>query len=82
MGNNSLLNRITINPEILTGKPVINGTRLSVQFILGLMASGAGTDEILAEYPNLVYDDILACLHFASVTLDDNTFLPLNKQSA
>jgi len=41
MGNNLLLNRITINPEILTGKPVINGTRLSVQFILGLMASGA-----------------------------------------
>ncbi|MCF8365677.1 MAG: DUF433 domain-containing protein [Bacteroidales bacterium] len=82
MENNLLLNRITINPEILTGKPVIDGTRLSVQFILGLMASGAGINEILAEYPNLVYDDILACLLFASVALDDNTFIPLNKQSA
>ena len=82
MQTNQLLNRITVDQGVLSGKPVIKGTRLSVQYILGLMASGADTNEILTEYTHITHDDILACLLFASKTLDDFTYVPLNKQSA
>ena len=72
-----LINRIEINPEVLAGKPVIKGTRLSVQYILGLLASGADIREVLTEYSTLSPEDIKACLLFASNTLDDSTFMPL-----
>jgi len=65
-----LLERIEINQAVLLGKPVIKGTRLSVQFIIGLMASGADFDEILDEYKGIEKEDILACLKFASESLD------------
>ncbi|OQX73686.1 MAG: hypothetical protein B6D64_13615 [Bacteroidetes bacterium 4484_276] len=61
-----LINRIEINPGVLAGKPVIKGTRLSVQYILGLLASGADIDEVLTEYSTLGPEDIQACLLFAS----------------
>jgi len=77
-----LLNRIEINPEVLKGKAVIKGTRLSVQFILGLLGSGAGFDEILDEYSTLKKEDILACLVFASKTLEDQLFFPFSKDVA
>ncbi|HEX7628456.1 MAG TPA: DUF433 domain-containing protein [Candidatus Methanoperedens sp.] len=48
-----LLERITLNPNVMTGKPVIKGTRLTVQFILGLLAHGASVEEILAEYKGI-----------------------------
>jgi len=60
------LERITVDAKILVGKPVIKGTRLSVEFILGLLAHGMTAEEILAEYQGLVRDDILACLSFAA----------------
>lgn len=66
MENEKLLNRITMDAGVLSGKPVIKGTRLSVQYILGLMAAGADTNEILSEYKLLSYEDILACLMFDS----------------
>jgi uncharacterized protein (DUF433 family) len=75
MQNEQLLKRIIIDPEILTGKPVIKGTRLSVQYIIGLMAAGADCGEIISEYPKLTEDDILACLLFASKALDSNKML-------
>jgi len=77
----NLLDRIEINPEVLAGKPVIKGTRLSVQYILGLLASGAGFDEILSEYQNVTKEDILACILFASVALDNSMFAPLPQYS-
>ncbi|MDX2245130.1 MAG: DUF433 domain-containing protein [Bacteroidia bacterium] len=61
-----LLERIDINPQILKGKAVIKGTRLSVQYILGLLAGGASFEEILNEYKTLKKDDIYACLLFAA----------------
>jgi uncharacterized protein (DUF433 family) len=79
MEQEQLLNRIEINPGVLAGKPVIKGTRLSVQYILGLLASGAGFEEILSEYPTINHQDIQACLSFASTTLDSSTFIPLTK---
>jgi uncharacterized protein (DUF433 family) len=74
---NKLLNRIVINPKVMVGKPVIRGTRLTVQFILGLLAHGATIDEILEEYEGLTREDILACLQFAKETLENTDFVPL-----
>jgi uncharacterized protein (DUF433 family) len=57
--------RIVIDPEILVGKPVIRGTRLSVDFIIGLMADGWSEADILRNYPGLSQKDITACLAYA-----------------
>ena len=62
MNDKNLLNHIVIDPEVMVGKPVIKGTRLTVQFILGLLAQGMTMDEILKEYNKLTREDILACL--------------------
>ncbi len=77
MNDQALLERITVNPKILTGKPVIKGTRLSVEFILNLMAHGATPAEILDEYEGLVLEDIQACLLFAGESLSRTAFMPL-----
>ena len=61
--------RITYNPEILGGKPIIKGTRISVEFVLELLASGMTVDEILEEYPKLTRKDILAVLDYAAKTV-------------
>lgn len=77
MEQKKLLRYITLNPKIMAGKPVIKGTRLTVQYILNLLANGATTDEILHEYKDLTKNHILACLLYASETLEDTTFMPL-----
>jgi uncharacterized protein (DUF433 family) len=69
--------RIVSNPDVLTGKPVIAGTRLSVPFIVGLLAKGVTHQEILAEYPYIMEEDILACLAYASQMLKSSTLVPL-----
>jgi len=56
----------------MVGKPVINGTRLTGEYILGLLAHGATTIEIPGEYEGLVPDDIQACILFAAKTLDEH----------
>jgi uncharacterized protein (DUF433 family) len=60
---------ITIDSNILTGKPTIVGTRLAVEFIIDLLAQGWSSDEILRNYPGITIDDIRACLSYASATL-------------
>ena len=77
MERDQLFERIVLNPKIMVGKPVIRGTRLTVQYILNLLAHGATVDEILQEYKGLTKEDILACLFYASETLDNTTFMPL-----
>lgn len=62
----------------MVGKPVIQGTRLTVEYILGLLAHGTTMEEILEEYPDLEKNDIYACLLFASKTLQDAPFVPIN----
>jgi uncharacterized protein (DUF433 family) len=62
MVRNQLLERIALNPKIMAGKPVIRGTRLTVQYILNLLAHGMTVEEILQEYKGLTKEDILACL--------------------
>ncbi len=63
--------RIIVDPDILCGKPVIKGTRLAVAFILDLLAAGWREAEILHNYPGLTHADILACLQYARVSLED-----------
>jgi len=63
---NSLLSRITIHPEICHGKPTIRGLRYPVENMLELLASGMSIDEVLADYPDLVKEDLLACIGYAS----------------
>ena len=77
-----LLERITLNPQVMVGKPVIKGTRLTVEYILNLLAHGATVAEILEEYDGLVQEDIRACLLFAARSLNDTTFLPLLAEAA
>jgi len=81
MKSDKLLERITLNPSIMTGKPVIRGTKLTVQFILGLLAHGASMEEILDEYKGLTREDIKACLLFATESLEDTTFMPLTAEA-
>jgi len=59
-------NRISIDPKVLCGKPVIKGTRISVSLILELLGSGYTVEKILAEYPSLTKKDVLAAAKFAS----------------
>jgi uncharacterized protein (DUF433 family) len=77
MKQNQLHERIVLNPKIMTGKSVIRGTRLTVQYILNLLAHGETIDEILSEHKGLKREDILACLSYASETLGNTTFMPL-----
>lgn len=82
MQDNHLLQRITLNPQILTGKPVIRGTRLSVEYILNLFAHGATPEEILEEYEGLTAEDLQACFLFATKSLQETEFMPLLKEAA
>lgn len=77
MTDQELLNRIVTNPKLMVGKPVIKGTRLSVEHILNLLAHGTTVTEILEEYEGLVEADIQACLLFASRALENTSFMPL-----
>lgn len=62
----NLLDRITFDPLVMGGKPCIRGTRVTVGTIVGLMASGSSTEEILRDYPYLEADDIQASLSYAA----------------
>lgn len=72
-----LLERITINAKVMVGKPVIKGTRLTVEYILNLLAHGETIREILEEYRGLTTEDIQACLLFATKSLENTSFMPL-----
>jgi uncharacterized protein (DUF433 family) len=82
MSDHELLERISTNPKVMAGKPVINGTRLTVEYILNLLAHGATITEILDEYQGLVEEDIQACLLFATKALQDTSFMPLAAEAA
>ncbi len=61
--------RITVDPKVLVGKPVIKGTRIAVEFLMELLAEGWTHEQILGNYPHLTSDDIQAALHYAAETL-------------
>jgi uncharacterized protein (DUF433 family) len=61
--------RITVDPNVLVGKPIVKGTRISVEFVIDLLARGWTTGQILKEYDHLMPEDIQACLAYASEVL-------------
>ena len=70
-------NRITVNPKILLGKPIVQGTRIAVEFVIDLLGKGWSVEQILEEYDHLTAEDIQACLLFASQSLGNTAFMPL-----
>jgi uncharacterized protein (DUF433 family) len=78
MNERQLLERISINPKVMVGKAVIKGTRLTVEYILNLLAHGGTSEEILHEYEGLTQEDIQACLLFATRSLQNTDFMPLS----
>lgn len=68
-----LLKRITVNQDIFGGKPIIRGMRISVELILSLLAQGETAETILYDYPNLVPEDIRACLAYAHAVIAHDT---------
>jgi len=69
--------RIVSDPNILVGKPVIKGTRISVELILGWLANGWTYEQLLEAYPHITREDILAVLAFAAERLREEEYLPL-----
>lgn len=72
MNDQQLLERIACDPKVMVGKPLIKGTRLTVEYILNLLAHGSSATDILDEYEGLTLEDIHACLFFASQSLGCN----------
>lgn len=73
---------ITINPEILKGKPIIEGTRISVEFVLELLSSGMNIEEIVKEYPHLTKENILEAISYANKTLKHEEVIHLTSKAA
>ena len=69
--------RITLDPAVLVGKPVIKGTRLAVEFVVGLLADGWTEAEVLRNYPGITRDDLLACLAYARQLLEAERVFPI-----
>ncbi|MEK6408834.1 MAG: DUF433 domain-containing protein [Acidobacteriota bacterium] len=81
MTDDQLLERISFDPEVMIGKPVIRGTRLTVEYVVNLLAHGATVEEILDEYQGLTREDIQACLLFAAKSLQGSAFMPLTLET-
>jgi uncharacterized protein (DUF433 family) len=73
---NSNISSIVLDPEILVGKPVVKGTRISVEFVIGLMADGWSEADILSNYPHLTHEDVIACLGYARDVLNAEKVFP------
>ena len=69
MSDKHILMRITTNPEIFSGKPIVRGMRISVEMIISLLVQGATVSELLDDYPDLKADDIRACLAYAHAVI-------------
>jgi uncharacterized protein (DUF433 family) len=72
------LNRITINPDICHGKPVVRSMRWPVEVILDLLSSGMTNDEITTDHPELEIEDIQACLKYAKLSVSGKSILETN----
>ena len=75
-------NLIESNPKIMSGKPVIKGTRIKVEMILQKFAAGESIEEILSQHPRLTREQILACFDFAAKSLQADFVYPLVKEAA
>jgi uncharacterized protein (DUF433 family) len=72
----NLLERIDINPQVMLGKPVIRGTRITVEILLEKLAAGNSIEEILDDYPRLTREDVLAAVAYAREALSTDEVIP------
>lgn len=77
-----MIERITANPNILGGKPIIRGTRISVEFVLDMLASDVPEEEILEDYQHLTKEDIQACLRYAARSCKNEIYVDLEAVAA
>jgi uncharacterized protein (DUF433 family) len=82
MNEDNLLERITVNPAIFGGKPIVRGRRLAVEHVLGMLAAGDDFATLLEGYPWLEHEDILACLAYAHRLVEHERVEPLIVDSA
>jgi len=82
MGSPDLLSRITVDPRIFGGKPIVRGRRLAVEHVLGMLAAGDSIDTLLEGYPWLEKEDVLACIEFARRVLSNERIEPLPTSSS
>jgi uncharacterized protein (DUF433 family) len=82
MGKDNWEDRISNDREILGGRPAIKGTRIGVEFVLGVLGDGWTEAEVLENYPHLKREDILACLKYAQALLEEMEFYPLQEMRA
>lgn len=73
MNTKPLLQRITSNPQIFGGKPIVRGLRISVESILGLLVQGVSIEDLLADYPALQREDVQACLAYAHAVIANDS---------
>ncbi len=76
MDEQKLLERITVNPQIFGGKPIVRGRRLAVEHVLGMLAAGETADGLLSCYPWLEREDVQACLLFARRLVGQERYEP------
>jgi uncharacterized protein (DUF433 family) len=74
--------RITSDPSVLVGKPIVKGTRISVDLILGWMANGWSVEDILESYPHITREDVQAALAFAAEMLREEEYIAVHKATA
>jgi uncharacterized protein (DUF433 family) len=74
--------RITVDPEILVGKPIIKGTRISVELILDRLADGWSPEQIVKAYPRVSREDVLAAIAFATEVFREEEYIAIRKASA
>jgi uncharacterized protein (DUF433 family) len=71
-----MLRRIAIDPRVMLGKPVVRGTRITVEILLEKIAAGCSVDEVLADYPTLSREDVLAAVAYAREALGTDEIIP------
>jgi uncharacterized protein (DUF433 family) len=72
------MKKITVNPQILSGKPIFEGTRIPVDLILEFLSQGYNIEEVLKEYPSLTKEDILGALNFAAKKIKEEKIYPIS----
>ena len=73
----SIMSRIELNPAVCSGKPVVRGTRITVQTVLSYLSAGDSADDVLRAHPRLSREDVLACLEYARRLSDVHTTIEL-----
>lgn len=81
MATNDYQNRVVVDPKVMLGKPLIKGTRITIELILRQLAQGIPTEDILENYPHLVRKDVLAAIAYANKLVEEESVYPLGAKT-